>query len=171
MSDTQQGNGSSVRTADLSDLAALLFLLGCLAAIVFFFLGTETRRRIIFETFGYPSGPTGRFSPVRVLSSDLEHGAFAAGKYIVTMGRSASPIAASEDDPGWPALGILYTVECTPHFWNLCAGLVPGQDYYARWTSIEHQAFAIGELQADGRFIDEKKTRVFDVRGWKKTEE
>jgi hypothetical protein len=152
--------------------------LGCLALLaviaflcVFPFLGIETQRRIVFERLGYPSVPTGPFSPVRVLSSDLDQGTFAPGRFIVTMTRSASPIAVSEDDPGWPAAGILYTVECSPHFWNLCAGLVPGQNYYARWTSTEHQAFAIAELQADGKFIEEKKTRLFDVRGWKKAGE
>jgi hypothetical protein len=168
---------SPERTAafDLSDVAALVFLLGCLAVIVFvflgIFLGIETQRKIIFETIGYPSVPRGSFSPVQVVSSDLEQGTFAARKYIVTMRRRSSPTAVDEDDPGLPALGVLYTVECTPQAWNLCAGLVPGRDYYARWTSTEHQRFAIGELQGDGKFIDDKKTRVFEVRGWKKVEE
>jgi hypothetical protein len=178
MSDAQQDKGSS----ELIDNLGCLAVLAGLAAIVFLFLGIQTQRRIVFETFGYPSGPDGNYSPMQVLSSTVESGSWSADSYVVTAKRSASSIP--QVDPNDPlgisnstesedglALGIVYTVECAPHFWNLCAGLTPGQKYYARWTSSEHKQIAIAELQTDGKYIDPKKVRIFEVRGWKKTEE
>lgn len=137
------------------------------AAIFLFFLGIETQRKIFFEAVGYPAIPGGKFTRVSVLSSNLEQ-----DKYVLTMKRSSNPpIAESDSDSGLPALGILYTVECAPKFDNLCSGLTPGEQYYARWTSGERMEIAIGEAQADGKAMDPKKTRRFNVRGWKKTEE
>ena len=124
--------------------------------------------------YSHPSVPTGNYSPVRVLSSGLDGGA-----YVFTMKRLADQTLTpdsfmkekeSGEDAGYPAPGIIYTMECTPHFWNLCADLLPGQDYYARWLSTEHREFAVGELGTD-RHIDRKKTRIFNVRGWRKTED
>lgn len=167
MSHSQKGKGSSEGTAGCVGL-----LVG-LAVIVFLFLSTGTQRRLVFDSFGYPPGPVGKYSPVRVLSSNLERSSFSEDRYVVTTQRSEKPIGGdeNEDDPGFLAHGVLYTAECAPHFWNLCGGLTPGRDYYARWTSSEHKQIAIGELQSDGKYIDGKNIRRFDIRGWKKAEE
>src|SRR5471032_336149 len=73
--------------------------------------------------YSHPSVPTGNYSPVRVLSSGLDGGA-----YVFTMKRLADQTLTpdsfmkekeSGEDAGYPAPGIIYTMECTPHFWNL----------------------------------------------------
>jgi hypothetical protein len=145
-------------------LGVLLFVFGPIFLLVFLCLGIETQRRIVFNLFPYPSVPTGSYSAVRVISSDRKGW---DGAYVVAFSRWNSTAEIGEETP---APGILYSVECTPHFWNLCAELLPGQNYYARWSSSEHLEFAVGELGTDG-FIDRKKTRFLKVRGWKKTED
>lgn len=142
-----------------------------IAVLIFGCLPLETQRRAVFQVFRYPSLPTGSFSEIRVLSSTLEEHWFPADRYVLTIERSANSGAAdSQDDAGLPSIGVLYTVECTPHFWNLCRDLVPGQVYYGRWTSSNHDQIAITEVvKKDGEkaVLLRSKSRFFTVRGWR----
>ncbi len=145
------------------------------AAVIFFFLGIETQRSMFFSAFGYPSVPQGSYSPMCVLSSNFEQHSFEADKYVVVIERNSNPFTAgSENDPEFPDVGILYTLECAPRFWNLCTGFVPGHDYHARWVSSEHKQLAVGEVESENggkRHIAADKTQILDVRGWQKATE
>ena len=155
------------------DSAGCIGLLLGLAVIVFLFLGLETQRKLYGTLNVHPSIPSGKYSPIRVLSSTFEHHSFGEDKYVVTIRRIPAPVGTEpEEDSGFPTSGILYTAECVPHFWNLCADLTTGQDYYARWSSNDQKQIAVAQLQT-GRTntIDSKKVRMFEVLGWKKTED
>jgi hypothetical protein len=167
-----------------------------LAVCIFPFLSIETQRSIFFGVFSYPSVPTGFYFPVRVLSSNYEKASFGEDRYIVTIERwqdgdpyheygghvfvpDVPPLPPgytldqppSEKDPAFPGVGTRYTLECVPHFWNLCTGFVPGRDYYGRWVSSEHKQLAIGEINNGERHLATEKVRILDVNGWQQVVE
>jgi hypothetical protein len=172
MTDKEQEKGSSENSTEIP-LGCCIGLLAGLAlivfAIVFPFLGLDTQREIVFERLGFkPATLEGAHYQVEVLSSVREHELFDSDKYSITAKRIPTSIGSEDQegsaDPDAPAVGILYTAECQPHCWNLCAGLSPGQKYFARLSSNKHTQIGIWEPGTG-------KTRIFEVRGLKKIQE
>jgi hypothetical protein len=156
---------------DLSGYVAL----ACLAAVIFSFLNVDTQRRLYSRFFRPLSIPQGSYSPVSVLSSNREVHSFGPDKFVVTVRISTIPgDPDAKSDISFPDAGIRYTLECVPHFWNLCTGLVPGHDYYGRWVTSERKQLAMGETltSKDGKsYVAREKTWIFDTRGWQQAAE
>jgi hypothetical protein len=158
---------SSSPSSDLAGLGSLVVFVLILAAIVFPVLGTSIQRKVYFGIFSRPVAPQGSYASIAVRESKL------ADTYEITIFGTGH--LADKADKGLAGLiagsGVVYTLRCTPHFWNRCAPLSPDSLYYARWLSPDHSQLAISTLVTgkDGRsWINSEEAQFYELAGWSK---
>jgi hypothetical protein len=142
-----------------------------IAANIFLSLDIETQRKMFFTVVHIPAVPKTTYCTTIALSSTIERNILHQATYVATIKRNDNDIYARTKDNLDP--GVFYTVECSPHFYDFCSALTTDHDYLAGWSSSTHDEIAITELKTNEKatyYADETKTRIFKVRGWKKTE-